>query len=251
MARANSTGTSGTAFASARSGGTVLTSVNADANAQAGSTVNAESRAIYGQSAPDLAMASGLEAAAFLTGAPLSGDVMTAVAGNPNGTAVNSPLALGVLAGGYAADGSGASKTHSATLTFAIDLTQVIPTMPLRFGFLDPVATGIGFDTLRLQIFKESISIFDQSFTSLATATSFFNDNVLNFGAANAGVSGNLDLGMTMTYTSHTIGDSFALDFLVAVPEPGSLLLSALGGAFLLGLRRARPTRRDALQRVP
>jgi hypothetical protein len=45
---------------------------------------------------------------------------------------------------------------------------------------------------------------------------------------------------MTMTYTSDTVGDSFALDFLVAVPEPGSLLLGALGGALVLGLRRSR-----------
>ncbi|MGB8170927.1 MAG: PEP-CTERM sorting domain-containing protein, partial [Chthoniobacteraceae bacterium] len=242
VARANSTGTSGTAFATAISGGLVLPSVSSTASAQAGSTVNAESRAIYGQAAPTLAMASGLEAAAFLTGAPLGSDVATAVAGNPNGTAVNAPLALGVLAGGYADDGIGTAKTHTATLNFSIDLTQVNPTMPLRFGFLDPTGTGLGFDNLRLRIFKEFslTASLDQVFTTLASAISFFNDNVVDLGAANSGVTGTLDLKMVMDYTSHTVGDSFGVDFLVAIPEPGTGAMMVLGAGMLAGLRRFR-----------
>jgi hypothetical protein len=206
--------------------------------------VNAEARAVFAQSAPNSSLVVGLESAAFLTALPLPGDLAAALSGNPDAaaaTAGGTPLVLGVLGGAYAADGSGGARTHSANLEFAVDLSAVLPTEPLRFGFLNPVATGGGFDTLRLQIFKENTSVLDQSFTSLATALSFFDDEVLDLGPANAGVSGPLDLQMLFTYTSDTVGDSFALDFVgTSIPEPASGLLAVGGLTLILGHRRSR-----------
>jgi hypothetical protein len=94
---------------------------------------------------------------------------------------------------------------------------------------------------LRLQIFKENVSVLDQSFTSLATALSFFDDEVVDLGPANAGVSGPLDLQMSFTYTSDTVGDSFAMSFVgTSIPEPASALLAASGLALVVGFRRSR-----------
>jgi hypothetical protein len=115
---------------------------------------------------------------------------------------------------------------------------------PLRFSFLDPVSTGNGFDGLRLQIFKEFAPVFDQSFTSASAATLFFNDKVLDFGPANAGLSGEtLDLQLIFTYTSDSVGDSYSVDFLTSVPEPSTTLLLAASLGFGLGVRRSRPRR--------
>jgi hypothetical protein len=242
LARANSTGTSGTAFARAFSGGVLVTSMRADALAQVGSTVQAEARAVYGQPAPDFALASGLQAAAFVTGAPLPGDVAASLAGNPNAGAAGPVVILGAILAAYPANGSGATKTYSADLSYSVDPSQLSAATPLRFAFMDPVSSGNGFDTLRLQIFKENTSVFDQSFGSLAAANTFFNDGVLDFGLSTNGVSGSLDLEILMTYTSHTVGDSFGVDFLTAVPEPGTggLLLLVAGG--FAGARRRRAT---------
>jgi hypothetical protein len=241
LARANSTGASGTAFARAFSGGVLVTSIRADAIAQVGSTVNAEARAAYGSAAPDFSLVAGVEAAAFVTGSPLPADIAVALAGNPNASAAGPVMILGALAAAYPANGSGATKTYTSDLSYSIHPSQLIASTPLRLGFLDPVSSGSGFDTLRLQIFKENVSVFDQTFGSLAAANAFFNDGVLDFGPSTNGVSGSLDLEMLMTYTSHTIGDSFGVDFVTAVPEPGTaiLLVAGLGGCIARRRRRS------------
>jgi hypothetical protein len=43
-------------------------------------------------------------------------------------------------------------------------------------------------------IFKEDSVIQDDTFTSLATANAFFNDNLRSFGSINSGVNGDVTL---------------------------------------------------------
>jgi hypothetical protein len=155
-------------------------------------------------------------------------------------------IVLGAMLAAYPSNGSGAARTYSADLSYSVDPSRLTAETPLRFAFMDPVSSGNGFDTLRLQIFKENTSVFDQSFGSLAEANAFFDDGVLDFGPSTSGVSGSLDLEILMIYTSHTVGDSFGVDFLTAVPEPGagSLLLLVLGG--FAGVRRRQNAWRTA-----
>ena len=66
--------------------------------------------------------------------------------------------------------------------------TQLSTLRSLRIGLLDPVATGNGFDSLEFIINRGGFgTIENQVFPDLASATTFFQDNVLDYVAMAGG----------------------------------------------------------------
>ncbi len=95
------------------------------------------------------------------------------------------------------------------------------------------------------EIFQNGNSVFEETFTSNAAFLSFFQDNVLNLGAENAGVNGgSLNLEFSFDFSSAATGAGFNTGLIFGTPEPSSLALLALGGlgfaARLALLRRRR-----------
>jgi hypothetical protein len=120
----------------------------------------------------------------------------------------------------------------------------------LLVGLLTPTITGGGLqqgDSLTFEIDRQGVTIFSQIFTSNAALQAFFQDNVLDLGAENAGLSGgNLTLDFKFDFNSSASGAGFSegLVFGVAAPapEPSSCVLLALGALGLLA--RAAQLRR-------
>ncbi|MGI9114787.1 MAG: PEP-CTERM sorting domain-containing protein [Chthoniobacterales bacterium] len=233
----------------------------------AGATSHAQTRAAVAQPAPAASAASGLQAAAFVTGSPLVSDSLAALSAHPNvhqnfnvagegSGPVSDVFGLAVLGGSYSSAGT-ASETFSARVSMSLNLTQLPSHNPqdLVVGLLDPHSTGTGFDLLTFTIMRNNAALLTQSFTSLTAANSFFHDHTIDFGAVGNGVpaGSTLDLQFQLDVTAHDPSQGFSLDMIfgnatldfgiAAVPEPASAyLLLAAGAAFAL-VRRARSRR--------
>ncbi len=117
-----------------------------------------------------------------------------------------------------------------------MNLTSLAP-QELKLALDSPRSTGNGFDLLEFRMDLEGTMIIDQNFTTLAAATAYFNDHVLDLGAITNGVTGNLDLTFYLNLTSNDAGASFQANVLfgntgAVVPEPSSFWL--VGGLFVL-----------------
>jgi hypothetical protein len=203
---------------------------------------SAHARSTVTQSRFSVGQASGIPAAAFAVGLPLTSDVTSAVADKPNVSAgftgaTNTTFGLVVLGGRYPSGGSGAPRSMVSRAEFQVDLAQLPLTRNLRVGLIGSTSTGVGFDSLRFKILKEGVAIEDQTFASLAAAQTYFSDHLLDFGPIVAGVSGALDLTIEMTATSDANADSIVIEVLVAnagqvFVEPQMTGVSAGGGQF-------------------
>lgn len=177
-----------------------------------------------------------------VTGSPRATDVQAAFAGNaqalatfPNFAQSSQSLLLAQ------AGGSGGTGLSSATISASFDPASLFPQQQLQLALLNPQSRGIGFDTLRLRVFRESSAVLDVSFTNLATAQAYFSDHVIVLGDLVSGVSGLLDLSIVLDVTTSRMGDGFGATFYVGnapVPEPATWLLLGLAGATILVLRR-------------
>ena len=134
-----------------------------------------------------------------------------------------------MLAGSNSDNGSGAARIYSSRIEFDVDTALVTDGDDLIVGLLDPVGSG-DFDTLRFRILREGATVLDQSFGDFAAALAYFGDHALDFGALNAGLSGDgiLDLDFLLDYTTGELGAGFAFDFIagngtaqIVAPPPG------------------------------
>jgi hypothetical protein len=138
-----------------------------------------------------------------------------------------------ILGANLSGDGS-VSDRYSASATFdlaykgdlVLGLTAPLDDTPTDFQSIDFTVTLDGADVL------------DQSFTSLAAADAFFNDNVLNLGA----VSGVSDIVFSYDLVAGGAG-GYGLDlaFAGAAPEPSTwaMMLIGFGSLGYAGARRA------------
>jgi hypothetical protein len=86
----------------------------------------------------------------------------------------------------------------------------------LMVGLLDPQSFGSGFTSLHFTITREGAIVEDQTFATIAAATTYFNDRALDFGALKAGVTGTLDLTFFLEMTTLDNGTRYGINFLVA-----------------------------------
>ena len=108
----------------------------------------------------------------------------------------------------------------------------------LLVGLLDHASFGAGFESLGFTIDENGSLVFSRTFTTLASAESFFEDRVLDLGSLTGGTT---DLLFNFDLTASSAGAGFGQDFLFgavssvvpppppgAVPEPGTLWLLGL-----------------------
>jgi hypothetical protein len=215
-------------------------------------SVQSQGQAAIAGSLPMLTPNTTLNAFGSAIAEPLVSDVLAASATAPNvvsalhvGTG-GGQLGLVSLGGLYPTVASGASTTFIGSAAYTFDPTLLGG--DLVVGLLDGQATGSGFDSLAFQILVNGAPVVQQDFTSVPSALTYFDDDVLDLGAVTAlGVDplGLLDVEFDLDVTAHNPGDGFAIDLAFAeVPEPSSLGLfgTAIAVAItLLGTARKRP----------
>jgi hypothetical protein len=201
-------------------------------------TSTVESRATVARTAPSSSLASGLQAASFATGAPLSSDLAARESGNPNvsnaiGTGGN-VFGLMTLGASYATNGSGAIALFQASAIFTVNIDSTEP-LPLRLGLLNPVVSGGGFDMLTFSILDSGTLIEFHEFTDVSQATAFFTDHVLTYDIKNGGSA---EFTFYLSVKASSPGDGFRTDLIAAVPEPRVELLVFIGAIALIVLVR-------------
>jgi hypothetical protein len=197
--------------------------------------------------APDRALATGLQAAAFATALPSDSDVQAALAGNPNVAlnfevgGANDILGSVLLGGAHSGSGSAALLTYTSRAEFTLDMTPLLGSgQGLLVGLLDPTALGIGFDTLGFQIEMQGSIVTNETFTSLGDALVYFDDRTLNLDNWAVGLTPGdavLDIAFMLRLTTGDPGAGFSTDFIFAnstvIPIPRAVWLFGSG---LLGL---------------
>ena len=222
IADATSTGgSSGQATSSAVTRSGIIKNLIANTNAPLRQTSHAQSRAAVGVAAPALALASGLEAASFVTGSPINADVLGALAGDnrvsrtfniagENPGALSSVYGLTTLSGGYGGSVAGSSAIYTSSATYAVDLSTTTLDR-LVVGMLDPVQTGV-LENIRFRISVESTNVLDYNIhPDLGFA--YFDNQVIDLGNY-ADVTGDLDITFTLDVTASQVGAEFSSQFI-------------------------------------
>ena len=208
LAHATATGQSGTATATAQTGGGAFSNVSASATAPVGGSADVKSQALMNGATPTLAMADGLQSAAFVTARPSDA----------------SPVVASIVQGAfYPGIGSGLPETFNSEVDFSIDLDRLGVVNNLQIHFLSAASTGAGFDMLTFQIYDEDLVVENDVFTDLASATAFFTNHTLDLGAAQEGSTGTLDLRFVFSLTGSQLGDGFSVAYTADVRDGDGL----------------------------
>jgi hypothetical protein len=232
IARAEGTGPSGSTVTSAHSGGGATVDVWANTSAPIASTSIGEGRAAASEAFPNVSLADGLQAASYVVGMPLAGDVTAKVAGNPHATQMvgggANVLGLMLLGGAYSDSGSGASKTYVSSATFKVNLTQISSFQDLQLAALDASMDGDGFDSLQLEVVREGTTVLNETYSDAATTVDIFNDFVFNLDDIETGIMDNmLDVTVKLSLTTDDLDAGFNSLFILANSP-----LAALDGDF-------------------
>jgi hypothetical protein len=168
--------------------------------------------------------------------------------GSPEEAAAPGASAGGVLALGAVrfAPQPAAGGSSSATASLQILLSDTIPGRATRLAveFGSPEFSTASFDRLDFSASFPATSappVIERSFTTIAAALAFFDEATYALLAPN-GASGDLLLDLRFGFVASRPDTSFALGFVVAVPEPSSAASLALGLLLLVWGRRLRRT---------
>ncbi len=151
----------------------------------------------------------------FATGAPSADFLSSTLAGNANvnaelGTAQAAVFGYGVQGGYFESDSTG-SQTYHDSIDWTIDATGL--TGHLVAGLISNQTFGAGFSSLQFSVDVDGSQLVSDTFTTLASAQSFFSDQTLDLGAfAN---SPNLTVDFNFDLVASTAGDGFGEDFLL------------------------------------
>ena len=152
---------------------------------------------------------------------PTASDVTAAVVGNPHATQMvaggANALGMMLLGGAYSSGGSGTSKTFVSSASFTIDLTQLSSSHDLQLAALDAEQFGAGFDSLRVEVIRENVSVVDFTTSEAPSMLGMFNDFVFNFGNIGTGAINNmLDVTVRLSLTTDDLNAGFRSYFILA-----------------------------------
>jgi len=137
-----------------------------------------------------------------------------------------------------------ASASHTYTNS-AVFNSSSLASGPLELGMLESSATAGGFSSLQFTILEGSTTLLNDTFLTLASAQTFFNDNPFSLTLT----AGEQSLTFELALTTDIPGSAFDTEFLFGVtpvPEPSTWGMIGVGGVALLGImvhRRKRPRR--------
>ncbi len=116
----------------------------------------------------------------------------------------------------------------------------------LALHFLDPIFQGAGFDRLVITVLRDAGSLFEQEFFDKDALASFFDGPAVALGDVVSSAGLPIDLSILFLVDSTSSTDGLHVDWLLAVPEPGT------GVMVLVGLTLLRSGRRRAIRwRLP
>ncbi len=99
--------------------------------------------------------------------------------------------------------------------SYSLDVAS-LPAGHLLVGLLDPISSGASFTSLEFSIFVEGAPVVDQSFTTAASATIYFDDQALDLGPLVANDSGTMDIHVALTMSTLDNGTRYGTNFIVA-----------------------------------
>jgi hypothetical protein len=172
----------------------------------------------------------GQTAYAFTVGDPDKAYTATLIGGEGNiADALLGPIfGAAILGANYASGGESDTYTATSTIDFVYggDLTLGL-IGDQQSGFTG----GAGFESIEFTVLAGATTILSQTFSSLAAADSFFDDQVINLGSS---YGPGVDLTFTYTLTADGPG-GYGLDFVVggAVREPSTWAMTLVGFAGL------------------
>ncbi|WP_141288323.1 hypothetical protein [Ideonella azotifigens] len=193
------------AYATGNSGGAVATStvtsgdtrITASAGATAEGGVHSQAVSTFNSRAGFLGSSEGLQAFAYSNGNPGKGALNAALSGRPNVTAAlrgGSVLGLGSLGASYGNYAKG-NCTYSASATYSFSLAS---SSNLTLGLLGMTAHNDGFTSMSFSVVSGATTLVSTSFTTLASAQTYFTDHPLSLGSFTAGAN-NLVLSFSLT----------------------------------------------------
>jgi hypothetical protein len=199
-----------------------------------------EVETLMGQSATLLSPTTAMQAAALGIGSPTAANVNAAWAGDTNvQSAFNTAASVQGLANFNLTEASGGSVFSE--LTFAENASH-LNSQDLLVGWLNPTILGGGVQngSLSLEIDRQGVAIFSETFTSNSAIQSFFHNTVLDLGPENPNInSGQVNFEFKFDFSSSSAnaglyeGLAFGTSTPV-VPEPSTSVLLALGAFGLL-----------------
>ena len=219
LAMSSAQGASGTvrSLASTSDTGKVaITSASASATATvtgAGSSGAVAATAGVGFGDVGEAVPTGQQAVAIVDAMPSTGIVSSALATNDavafefgNGA---STFALGQLAA--SANGIAVTQTETATVSMQATTALIAASGQVVLGLYGGAPTG-GFTSLTFEVTANGTPLINETFTSVAAADAFFDDNVLDLGSDTTGpLAGSPTLTFSLSVTEDTAGGGYSL----------------------------------------
>ncbi|WP_170201209.1 hypothetical protein, partial [Ideonella azotifigens] len=188
---------------------------------------------------------------------PSAGTLTSALSGRPNVTAAvsgGSVLGLGSLGANYSASATG-NRSYSASSTYNFSLAS---NSNLTLGLLGMTAYNGGFTSMNFSVVSGATTLISTSFTTLASAQTYFTDHPLSLGTFVAGAN-NLVISFSLTAAAAKGADigyvlsskpTGALATGAGVPAGGVAVATTSRGMVTESARRA-PTLITRVDRLP
>jgi hypothetical protein len=190
-----------------------ITSAQSIAGLPSGVVGTSRARAAAGQTIVSPSTLTANQSAAVITAAPRNVDTLLTLFTNSNvrrtlniGGEGNGPrsdvLAVAAIGGDQPATVTAAPQTFSASTSLVVDPTKLSSPQDLVLGLLHPQVKNAGFDTMRLRVLSGDKALADQTFSSVPTASTYFEDIAIDFGPWLTGASRPVTLTVLMDVTA-------------------------------------------------
>jgi hypothetical protein len=191
------------AFAQAQVGGTATTLAESNSGNQLGSS------GFDGTNNNSYAFATEVPSSSLVTGILNANSNLATALGN------GSVLGLATEGASYSTTASG-SRTYTSTIAWTLDTTAV--SGHLIAGLINDQSFGSGFDSLDFNVVENGTTIFDQNFTTLSAAQTFFTNHALDLGTFTSRPNQVIDFNFSLTTSAS--GTGFGAQFLLGTTGP-------------------------------